>query len=154
MSTLVRCCLCLALLVGLTVGLVYAQPAWIADLGLDFWSIPEMEKKLAQENQRRDDLEVQEKKLFGAITRKREILQDLVLEKMPLYQAAAEIQELTPPEYLAMAAMEMNLEDKSLEEQLFRVVISWAQKQQNGNPQETRALLNRLETELRQALPQ
>lgn len=153
MTIFIRTSLILVLLLGLTVGLVYAQPAWVAELGLDFWIIPEMEKKLSQETERSDALDIQQHKLSEVIARKAQILHELVSEKITLYQAAAEIQQLTPVEHLEMAATEMKLIGKSPEEQLFRIVISWAQKIQNGSPQEATSLGNRLEKEMEQQLP-
>lgn len=149
MSSLLRIILCLLVFLGLSLGLSYSQPQLLVFLGLDYWELAALEKKLALESQRGECLNLHLEKFNEVAGQKDEILQALIENRITLDQASRKLKDLTPPEYLEVVINNLNLQEKSPQESCYRVTLFWVEQKLIKNPFQSKVVLSRLEKEIK-----
>jgi len=140
------------LLIALAGGLAYAQPAWLADLGLDFWNLPALERALAHEHQRQEKLKQESEQLQEKAQRRSEVIQELVAERISLAEAAARIRDLCEPFYLEQALSALEIPGRTENERLCRLAIYWAGAILRDSPAQAARVQARLEGQLGEEL--
>jgi hypothetical protein len=94
MNQLLRLSACAGLLGLLLGGVVCAQPAWLADLGLDFWRLSEYGQELERQRLRGERLSVDLKLALERLEVKDRITRRLVAGQHTLVEAAQLIRDL------------------------------------------------------------
>jgi hypothetical protein len=144
------------LLIGLTLagallsGLSQYHPAWATRLGLDWWSLPELQERLRQGKEESVRLRRRSEEVFRRLVAKEEVAREVRAGRLSLREAAARFAALDgsagegPPPFACWPYC--SAED----ERLCRQVIAWVRTDPTGrraSPAETVA--RRLEEQLR-----
>jgi hypothetical protein len=103
MHVFFRFVLYVTVLVGGVVGVAYAQPAWLEDLGLDFWCLPELRQALVESQDRAEELDSTWEKMTEAHALKEETLNQLIAQKISLTEAAGQIMDASESLHLDLA---------------------------------------------------
>jgi hypothetical protein len=148
MSIFLRLTFHTVLLLGLVVGLGYSQPVWVKQVGLDFWSLPQLERELAEEIERDRRLMQNAQDLKKLYAGKTQVLRQLIRGEISLQRAADEVSRLTQPETLQiMVRYGVNQRGNTFRERLGWMVIEMAEFESASAPEEVVNLRHRLEAE-------
>lgn len=148
MSIFLRLTFHAVLMLGIVVILGYCQPDWLQQAGLDFWSLPRLERALQGEIQRQDQLERHARRLQARCARKSVILHQLIQGNISLQQATEQISQLTEPSVLEVAVQfSENLRGDTFRECVGWLVITMALREMASQPERRRVVRQRLEAE-------
>src|SRR5262245_1705481 len=129
-------------------GVSYSHPTWTSDLGLDFWSVPELQDRIARQRRHRVMLDVEDEIVLRRIARKEALVQELLAGRMGLLETAAWFRELNAerPDYLPM--IRNAFPGSTDDERYCRNVIYYAQSYLNASGASDSAAVERLHAEL------
>jgi hypothetical protein len=144
----------LTLLAGLVVGVGYAQPKWLAALGMDFWNLPALEDALAKNRQMSEHLDEVTQDAQHRAAQKNVIVERLVNEQLTLAEATAQILQVCDDHLLKVGCEILELEGKTHEESVCRLVVFWATIDMPPDSEQGAKLKARLETELQDYIAQ
>jgi hypothetical protein len=139
----------LALTVLGAAALAVFRPAWATAVGLDLWNLPQLERRLAEQERRKEDLQTKSRVLNARIAAKEEVIYELLEERLTLLDAAGSFRRLdAETEVLAGRGSDM-FPGKTEGERSCRQVIQWVRVQtQEWEPDRAEKFLARLEAEL------
>ncbi len=148
MLSLLRMTAGLLLVATLAVGCCTLQPAWLADLGLDVWSLPELLSQLRREEQRLADLSRLDEHLQEVVERKEAATQELIAGRMTL-TAATEQFRLAASDSLPHVCKMLRYErlDATDAELLCFHVLEWVRSSLENDPERCEQVLARLAVE-------
>jgi hypothetical protein len=129
------------------------RAGWMADLGLDFWSIPALLQQTRAAEERQEQLAEEGERIDAVTCRKDEVVEELIAGRTSLRTAAAEFCRANP-ETPACAARQFRHQfpDASEQELVCRHVIHWARETLADQPERCAAVVARLEQDLRDLL--
>jgi hypothetical protein len=128
-------------------GISSARPSWAADLGLDFWNVPALKARLAEDHQLASKLSDRDDKVMRRIAVKETIIEDLVAGRIGLLDAAAEFRALNAGRHAYVVVIRSLYPNMSDEERMCRNVISYVESFVEGD-EDGRALIHRLNEDL------
>ncbi|HKI33340.1 MAG TPA: hypothetical protein VKA46_15915 [Gemmataceae bacterium] len=126
MNFCVRTLSCVALLGMSLTALGQYRPAWAARLGLDWWSLPELQERVRRGEQEMAEMDPRLDAAAARMAAKEQTTQDLLAGRLTLLQAAARFRahNASPPRLAADLAD--HIAGATEEERLCRQVIGWA----------------------------
>ena len=152
MELFVRFTLYVTLLAGAVVGAAYCQPSWLASLGLDFWSLPELEQVVSESRERSEQLDDARQKMQDNAVRKKLIVQNLAEGRVTLAEALGAVLELDEAHYLQVGAESLGIASDNLEETTCRLLIYWTDERLAADPEAAAAARVRLQQEFEEIL--
>jgi len=151
---LLRLPLCAGVLGLLLGGVVYAQPAWLADLGLDFWMLSEYSRELERQHLRGTKLTRQLNYALERMLAKKRIVRDLIDGRSTLLEAAVRLRDLPYPSENFRSELRKSEGGASDDENLCRHLLSWVPDLLMDDPGFACSTLTRLQEELDDQLRQ
>jgi len=139
------------LLITLIAGACFARPSWPSDLGVDFWSVPDLQARLEHENQWREELETMDDVVLQRIALKERVVAAVLDRRMSLLEAAAEFKVLNEDQPRYAEVLRETYPSRSDEECLCRNVISYVGMANRLPPERLKSEVARLEAELQAA---
>jgi hypothetical protein len=138
----------------LAAGCTALQPAFLADLGLDFWSLPELWGRLHDEEVRLAELTRTQQCVCSRHAVKDEATQDLIAGRLTLAEAVERFEQASG-ESLPLARRQLRLlhPDAPEGELLHQHVIDYVLAALENEPQRSFAVVARLQQEARAARP-
>jgi hypothetical protein len=134
--------------IGLTLAVVSAaRPSWAADLGLDFWSVPALQERIARDQQIASKLAARDEQTLRRIAVKETIIEDLLAKRITLLEAAAEFRALNAGKHAYTMVLRSVYPDMSDEERVCRNVIGYVESYADGD-EDGRATIHRLQEDL------
>ncbi len=94
MNTFIRFSAGLALFGSLAAGLGAARPAWVARLGADWWSLPELQARMELSAREHDRLEATAAVVMRRIEERGRLMRELREGRLTLFEAAVGFGEL------------------------------------------------------------
>jgi hypothetical protein len=79
---------------GLVTWLFLGPPSFVAELGWNPWSLPELYRHIEQENQRRAGLDIRGQVVIDRIAAKEAVIEDLIADRLSLKEAVARFRSL------------------------------------------------------------
>jgi len=144
-----RAVLLLALTVLGGVALAVFRPAWASALGLDLWNLPQLERRLADQERRKEELQTKARVLNVRIAAKEEVIYELLDEQLTLLEAAASFRKLDADSEVYAGRSSDSFRGKTEGERSCRQVLQWVRVQtQDWEPDQAEKLVARLEAEL------
>src|SRR5687767_1238703 len=108
MSRFFRLVLSLAVASGLLAAvLMVMSSGQLADLGLDFWNLPQWQRDLEESVRRREDLTRQEERLLNRLAAKQAVIENLIAGRLSLKEATAHFRALNEADPTSLEAMRL-----------------------------------------------
>lgn len=148
MEVFIRFTLCVTILVGTFVGVGYSQPPWLADLGMDFWNLPDMQRTLAESCQLSDQLDQVRLEQAEYYKSKEDVLKRVIDAEMSLTAGADEILTLSDENTLRQGFESLNIEGKTQKERVCRMLILWAERNLEHRPDKLATVHTHLQEQL------
>jgi hypothetical protein len=147
-NCLPRIALMLTAMIALAIGLAYAQPAWMKEMGIDYWNLPELRALIHQHKELSTKLD--EKRLIVLeVNEQKDVVVDKVIQrKMTLAEAVRRIQDVSGPEYLEEACRILEIDHSTREDRFQSLVRFWIEKRLSDDPATYRQVLIRLDMEM------
>jgi hypothetical protein len=145
-----RFTLTMTTLIAVTVGLAFARPAWMEDMGMDFWNLAECEKLIHKEKELSNKLDNQRLQTLAINERKNQILQETIDGKRTLADAVRRIEEISGEEFMEEACRILEIEHSTQSGRFHNLIWYWIEKRMNDDPTIHRQVRVRLEMEFRQ----
>jgi hypothetical protein len=147
MGLFLRLVSCVTIVAGLCAGLCYARPSWVADMGLDFWTLPEVNQHLSEQRERSEQLTETIVKFKDSVKQRELVVNGLIQQKISLDEAIALTCQATSPQHLEAALGALGFDSSDRETSVGRLLIYWVQHTLRDAPQAA-AVIARLEREL------
>jgi hypothetical protein len=90
---IVRCVVAGAFVTGVS-GVGVAAPDWSADLGLDFWNVPQLNSEIDRMRQHSEELDQQTRSTMRRLAAKADVMDELHRGELTLREAAARFRNL------------------------------------------------------------
>lgn len=148
MGSLMRIACALTVLVGLTVGIAYCQPGWLADLGMDVWKLPEMNQLLNKETNRGEKLDQELTRFQDLSKQKNQLIQDLANGNISLAEAITTLNQMDDGDTLELALSVLDIQQSQTNGGIGRLLIFWVQDYLKDQPDRAEAVFTRLDEEL------
>lgn len=84
----------ITVLLAAIVGAAYADPEWAADLGVDYWNLPELQSQLDETRRTREDLEQRSQATLQRMAQKQAVIAELINGDISLADAASQFKRL------------------------------------------------------------
>jgi hypothetical protein len=140
--------LLLALLLGLTVaGIGTARPSWSANMGLDFWNVPALKARMAEDRQFASELDSRDNRVLRRIAVKEMLIADLITGRASLIETAAQFRAMNAGQHGYAVVVRTLWPDATDDERLCRNVISYVESYVEPD-EDGRALVHRLYEEM------
>ena len=136
-----------ALVIGFA-GVSVATPEWVADVGLDFWSLPGLIDDSDQVQKHSEDLDQQSHAVVTRIADKTQLVDELYNGNLTFRETAARFRNLNASNPMVAERFRSTHTEWSADECEFRNVIEFARNSGGRYPDETR-FVARLNDELR-----
>lgn len=152
MEVFVRFTLFVTILTGTFIGIGYTQPAWLADLGLDFWNLPDMQKALAESSQLSEELD-QIRAYRAESTRiKDDVVKRVINSELTLAAGADAILAQCDHQSLEQGFESLEIEGRSEKECVCKLLVIWAERQLESHPEKLATVRGQLTEQLTQIL--
>lgn len=148
MSLFLRITVTITAMIALVAGVAFARPAWMKDMGIDFWSLPELETLIQQQNRLSTNLDEKRLQLQEIYDQKDLVVEKLIERKMTLAEATRRIREVSGPEFLEESCEILELAHSTEEEGFQNLVLYWVEQRLLDNPGAYRQVRIRLEMEI------
>ncbi len=126
-----------------------ARPSWVADAGLDFWNVPALKARLAQDQRAAAELDARDDRVMRRIAVKEVLIADVVAGKVGLIEAAAQFRAMNAGSHGYAVVIRSLYPNMSDDERVCRNVIDYVQSYVEGD-EDGRALIHRLTEDLNQ----
>jgi hypothetical protein len=113
--------------VGALIGVVHVQPTWAASLGMDWWSLYDLEQTMEGQLRLTVQLEAQREQTTRRAESRRQIVAEVVADRMTLIDAAIEFRRLNQTLPSTSYSYRQAYSGKSEGESLCRYVIRLTQ---------------------------
>jgi hypothetical protein len=144
-----RAVMLLALTVLGGVALAVFRPDWASALGLDVWNLPQLERRIADQEKQREEFQKKARVLNVRIAAKEEVIYELMDERTTLLEAAAAFRKLDAESVVFGGKSSDTFPGQTEGERTCRQVIQWVRVQsQDWEPAQAERLVARLEAEL------
>jgi hypothetical protein len=154
MSTLTRLLTCVALALGVLTAAAALNPAWMTELGLDVWNLPELQWDLEAKRQRGAELQRESELVQQRIAAKYEIIEELAARKATLREAVARFRELDARYPACRYPGKHGLVGDCSDEEAGGRIVAWVYGEYRQRmPAQVDGIVARLEEELRQTFP-
>jgi hypothetical protein len=153
MSSVVRLLVCFAAVSGLVAGVMSLQPAWFADLGLDVWAIPELQREIAEAQRLHEEMDQTAHTLNRLSAAREVVIAELLAGQLSLPEAVARFRSLNQECARSAEYTRAIFPAASDDESVCRQVLSWAAIRAWGNcPEREGELMAGLEDQARDFL--
>jgi hypothetical protein len=136
-------------LVGLLAGVSLARPAWMEDMGMDFWNLPGVSKSLVQEQSRKSQLDQSAQRVSAEAQTKDTIVRDLIDERIDLTEAVNQLYHCATLNDIRDGIAGMELPGATEDERMARMLIFWVGEELREEPERAARVIRRLEGQLR-----
>ncbi len=152
MDLLLRSTLTVTLLLGIILGAAFIQPPWLADLGLDFWRIPELEKVMDTQRQIAHELENERKTIIATHEKKVKVLKKIIAQEITLSEGVEKIRQITGTEEMEKVCRYLSIEGADQKERFHRVVMFWLEKETSRNSETPQKVMAPLQAEFQRII--
>jgi hypothetical protein len=128
-------------------GIGTARPSWSTDIGLDFWSVPALKARMAEDRQFASELATRDDRVLRRIAVKETLIADLVAGRAGLVETAAQFRALNAGQHGYAVVIRSLYPNTSDDERLCRNVISYVETYAEAD-EDGRALVYRLTEEM------
>lgn len=149
MKKLIRPIVLVVAIVSGLAGVGYARPDLATNLGLDFWSVSELQESLDCELRLHRELEAKDVEVLRRIDIKEEIVRDLVANRLTLTEAAAHFKLLNAHQNAYLTVIRTVYVGASDDERICRNVIGFVEVYLQAMGQRGGPVLERLNAELK-----
>src|SRR5947209_1295145 len=125
MSKLLRWSLVLSALGGALVAVNAARPGVAASCGVDWWSVPDLEKAIQEDLRQQDELNAKFETALQRLTGRRTVIAELLAGRITLVEAAVQFRDLSKTNPPRVPSYDSAYAGKSEGERLCRYVIRW-----------------------------
>src|ERR1700687_6167903 len=95
MGKFLRLSLAFGTVAAVLIGIGYSRPSWAASYGVDWWTLPELEKNLQHVLQEQEQLDRQTTRIKDRLAGRQRVVDDLVAGRTSLLEAAAQFRSLS-----------------------------------------------------------